>query len=84
MAVSGEALVVTMKEQDVASSKGGIPIDIDGVVPYVGLNPTMLRQLLTAVDSDKVTVEVIDHLKPFKITPTEGAGWTLIQMPVRL
>lgn len=50
----------------------------------IGFNSKYFIDALKNVDCDEVKIEMIDSIKPIKITPVEGDNFLFIIMPVRL
>lgn len=77
---------VTVTRQDVGGETEHIPGDFEGEAEDVTIafNPRYLTDGVSAIDSEKVQIEVTDGLKPSVIRGVDDDRFTYLLMPVRI
>ena len=77
-----EKLTVTSHAPEIGEARADMPIDFKGKEVEVGFNPAFVRDVLSSMDEDEITIELTDSLSPGVI---RGEGTFIhVIMPMRL
>jgi len=83
-----DTLKVTSQNPDLGDAKEEIAVTYGGTPLQIGFNARYLMDVLTAVDTPQMDVELCDELSPGVLKPTGQAGvatrYTAVIMPMRI
>jgi len=81
----GEAVLrVSSQNPDLGEANEELPLEGAGPTLQIGFNSRYLIDVLTALSSDEVVLELTDDLSPGVIHPAGDKGYTAVVMPVRI
>jgi DNA polymerase-3 subunit beta len=82
--LSPNQLRVTSQNPDLGEAKEDLVIDYQGPVMKIGFNARYLQDVLTAIDSDQVALDLADELSPGVVRPAGEKGYVAVIMPMRI
>lgn len=84
LALGGETLQLSAITQDVGTAAEEVDANYDGTEMTVAFNPDYLSAGIEAIDSDDVTLETMDPMKPAVLRGVGQADYLYLLMPVRV
>ncbi|MEL7058500.1 MAG: DNA polymerase III subunit beta [Acidobacteriota bacterium] len=84
--VDDEKLTLSAANPDLGEAREDVPCDIDGGALALGINPDYLAQFLSAVDTERVRLELKDEASQMVAKPIDGTDhrYLCVIMPIRL
>lgn len=77
-------LRVTSQNPDLGEAKEDVVIDYAGAPMRIGFNAKYLQDVLTAIDTDQVNLELADELSPGVVRPADDKNYVAVIMPMRI
>ncbi len=77
-------LRVTSQNPDLGEAKEDLVIDYAGGPLKIGFNAKYLQDVLTAVETEQVSLELADELSPGVMRPAGEQGYLAVIMPMRI
>lgn len=77
-------LRVTSQNPDLGEAKEDLVVEYAGKAMKIGFNARYLQDVLTAVETDQVALEVADELAPGVLRPAGETGYVAVIMPMRI
>lgn len=77
-------LRVTSQNPDLGEAKEDVVVEYQGPVIKIGFNARYLQDVLTAVDTDQIGLEIADELSPGVLRPVGEKGYVAVIMPMRI
>lgn len=82
--LSKNQLRVTSQNPDLGDAKEDLVIDYPGEALRVGFNAKYMQDVLTAIDTDQVNIELADELSPGVVRPADEKSYVAVIMPMRI
>jgi DNA polymerase-3 subunit beta len=82
--LSGGMLELISSNPDLGESREGIEVDYQGEEKIIGFNPRFFIDLLTNLNSDRVTLNINDDASPAMVTAENDPGFLSVVMPMRI
>ena len=79
-----EKLTVTSTNPDIGECKEQMAIDFPGKPLEVAFNPKFFLEALSAIDSDKIRLDILDGEKPCLLTGESDQSYLGVIMPMRI
>jgi DNA polymerase-3 subunit beta len=84
MSASADCLALTADHPDVGEAREEIDHEMTGDPVAIGFNPKYMTELLSALDSDRVVIELNGELDPLVVRTMSGEGLLGVIMPMRV
>lgn len=82
--LSKNQLRVTSQNPDLGEAKEDLVVEYGGEPLKIGFNAKYVQDVLTAVDSDQVALELADELSPGVVRPVGDRSYVAVIMPMRI
>lgn len=82
--LSKNQLRITSQNPDLGDAKEDLVIDFPGEPMRVGFNAKYMQDVLTAIDTDQVNLELADELSPGVVKPVGDKDYVAVIMPMRI
>lgn len=77
-------LRVTSQNPDLGEAKEDLVVEYAGAAIKIGFNAKYVQDVLTAIDTDQVALELADELSPGVLRPVGEKGYVAVIMPMRI
>lgn len=84
LSLNEDGLELYASDPDRGEATKMVPVEYDGQAVKAGFNHRYLKDVLSAIDGDKVSIEIIDTLSPTLIRDPERDEMLFVVMPMRL
>ncbi len=84
LSLKANTLEISSNTPDIGEAKEELDINYTGDKLDIGFNARYFIELLSAMDSEEVSIELSDHLSPGVIRSADDDGYTSVIMPMRL
>ncbi|MDQ6967951.1 MAG: DNA polymerase III subunit beta [Mariprofundaceae bacterium] len=81
---TSEGLQVAAHNTDQEQAEEFVEVDIQGPETVIGFNGRYLRDVLSVVDTEQVSIHFRDELSPVLLTTTSESGSKYVVMPMRI
>jgi DNA polymerase-3 subunit beta len=81
---SGGSLVISSSNPDIGEAKEEVPIEYKGDIVVLGFNARYLLDVLGAMVSEKVVIELQDQLSPVLLMEEGNGEYRCVVMPMRI
>ncbi|MBI5547045.1 MAG: DNA polymerase III subunit beta [Deltaproteobacteria bacterium] len=82
--LSENRLRVSSQNSDLGEAREDIPVDHTGPKVEVGFNARYIIDVLTVMDSENVSFEIVDEQSPGVLRPAGDKSYTAVIMPMRI
>jgi len=82
--LSKNLLRVTSNNPDLGEAKEDLVVEYAGEAMKIGFNARYVQDVLTAMDTDQVGLELADELSPGVLRPAGDPGYVAVIMPMRI
>jgi DNA polymerase-3 subunit beta len=84
LSLSDEGLELYASDPDRGEATETMPVNYEGQQVKAGFNFRYLKDVLSAIDGDAVSIEIIDTLSPTLIRDPDREEMLFVVMPMRL
>ena len=83
--ISENQMILSAETTDIGESRDVLPVKFDSAEPItIRLNPTYVKESLTALDEDNVDIQINSGAQPINIKQPDSTAFTYICMPLRI
>lgn len=84
LTLSNNRMEISSTNPELGDAKEEIEISYDGGDLKIGFNARYIQDILTAIQSDQVDLEMNDQLSPGLLRPSDDPSYTCVVMPMRI
>ncbi len=81
---NNQSACVTSQNPDLGEAKEDLVIDYAGSTLRIGFNARYLQDVLTAIETDQVSLDLADELSPGVVRPVDDKSYVAVIMPMRI
>ncbi|MBN1962010.1 MAG: DNA polymerase III subunit beta [Deltaproteobacteria bacterium] len=81
---TNEAVELVAEDPELGEAREQIQLSYDGTPISIGFNARYLLDVLTLIDNEEITLELIDDLSPAVLKPADTKGFLAVVMPMRI
>lgn len=82
--ISSGQLRLSSNNPDLGDAKEDLVIDYEGDALQIGFNARYIQDVLTAIDTDQIRLELSDDLSPGVLRPAGDENYVSVVMPMRI